>query len=142
MSTTVYCKLQNRLGAIDRVLAAFTHRGILPTRMTTTMDEADRSMEIAISFDGSDPKTVEKLVKFLQKQVYVLETGMFSHETQSAAQEQATAVSLPFSTPSPVPVAISQARSRMSSLNSSVSSPSKFSEVQFVERKIAHANNA
>jgi acetolactate synthase regulatory subunit len=120
MSTTIYCKLQNRLGAIDRVIAAFTHRGLLPSHMSMTQDEADRSMEMAISFECDDVKVIEKLVKFLQKQVYVLEAGMFFHETQSSPQE-ATA-----------PVSIPKARPRLL--------PS--SDVQFVERKISHAHNA
>lgn len=68
----VYCKLQNRLGALDRVLLALTHRGIIPERMVTEKSEAG-ALQVAVTFDCEDARMVEKLVKFLQKQVYVLE---------------------------------------------------------------------
>jgi acetolactate synthase small subunit len=96
-TTTIYCKVQNRLGAIDRVLSAFTHRGILPMKIRSTMKEAENAIEISVTFSGCDSKTIEKLVKFLQKQVYILESGMFSHDAQATeseiAEDVTTAVS-------------------------------------------------
>ena len=96
-TTTIYCKLQNRLGAIDRVISAFTHRGILPMKIRSTMKEAENAIEISVTFSGCDSKTIEKLVKFLQKQVYILESGMFSHDAQATeseiAEDVTTAVS-------------------------------------------------
>jgi acetolactate synthase small subunit len=74
--TTLECIVQNRLGALDRVLGALTHRGILPTRMETfTRGEAGATMCIRVEFDCDDARMVEKLVKFLEKQVYVLEAS-------------------------------------------------------------------
>lgn len=67
----LYCLTQNRLGALDRVLGAFTHRGILPQQMTSVRRD-DNLLEILLTFEKQDEKTIEKLVKFLQKQVYVL----------------------------------------------------------------------
>lgn len=72
-----YCLVQNRLGAIDRVIGALTHRGILPERLSTS-PHADQALEMRISFILQEEKAVaekllEKLTRFLQKQVYVLE---------------------------------------------------------------------
>jgi hypothetical protein len=80
---TIYCKMQNRLGAMDRVLAAFTHRGIIPGRFASSHDEQSRAVELVVTFDCADAKVLDKLVKFLQKQVYVLETKMFAHAFSS-----------------------------------------------------------
>lgn len=77
----IYCKLQNRLGAMDRVLSAFTHRGILPTRFVSTHDEKNRAVEMVVTFDCTDSVMLDKLVKFLQKQVYVLETHTLSQDS-------------------------------------------------------------
>ncbi len=83
--THLYCLMQNRLGALDRVLNALTHRGILPQRMTSTLlserpvtegnedGQARPALELVVSFHADDEKIVDKLVKFLQKQVYTLE---------------------------------------------------------------------
>lgn len=83
-ATIVYCKMQNRLGALDRVLAAFTHRGIIPGRISASHDEQERTLEVAVSFDCSDCRMLDKLVKFLQKQVYVMETRTLSEEAAAA----------------------------------------------------------
>jgi acetolactate synthase small subunit len=87
-ATIVYCKMQNRLGALDRVLAAFTHRGIIPGRISASHDEQESTLEIAVSFDASDDKMLDKLVKFLQKQVYVMETRTLSEEAVAAPPVQ------------------------------------------------------
>ncbi len=71
VSTTVQCLLQNRLGALDRVLAAFTHRGIVPNQILSNKE--DDCLQISVSFECDDPCALEKLLKFLQKQVYVLD---------------------------------------------------------------------
>lgn len=108
-TTTIYCKLQNRLGAIDRVISAFTHRGILPMKIRSTMKEAENAIEISVTFSGCDSKTIEKLVKFLQKQVYILESGMFSHETQASTEysETSTVEEMPATSKvSPIAVAV------------------------------------
>lgn len=130
---TIYCKLQNRLGALDRVLAAFTHRGIIPGHMSASHDEAERMIEITINFDCADYKVLEKLVKFLQKQVYVMETRTLTHDTsieqlngnpvQADAEDNATI-------------------SDISASNSQKSSQSRIIHEVHFERKVAHAHNA
>ena len=72
--TTLECLVQNRLGALDRILGALTHRGILPRRMETFQDGINNTMCIRVEFACEDSKMLEKLVKFLEKQVYVLNT--------------------------------------------------------------------
>lgn len=70
-SQHLYCLMQNRLGGLDRVLNALTHRGIIPQRMVSEV--RNNRLEIMLSFERQDAKITEKLVKFLQKQIYVLE---------------------------------------------------------------------
>ncbi|HEY9746970.1 MAG TPA: hypothetical protein V6C99_12220 [Oculatellaceae cyanobacterium] len=70
---TLECRLQSRLGGLDRVLGALTHRGFLPERMETFRDKSNGTICVRVEFACDDAKTVEKLVKFLEKQVYVLE---------------------------------------------------------------------
>jgi acetolactate synthase small subunit len=73
MKNTLCCVVQNRLGALDRVLGALTYRGMLPEQMVTTVDTCNDSIQIVVTFECDEEKTVEKLVKFLNKQVYVLD---------------------------------------------------------------------
>lgn len=78
----LYCLMQSRLGAMDRILGALTHRGIIPSRMVTAIRQ-DKTLEMMISFDCSDFKAVDKLVKFLQKQVYVMDAHTLAEESES-----------------------------------------------------------
>lgn len=77
MTTTainLYCSLQNRLGAMDRVLLAFTHRGIIPSQMFVSQNEENNSLELAITFNSAmGDHDLQKLIKSLQKQIYVLD---------------------------------------------------------------------
>ncbi|WP_303674977.1 hypothetical protein [Vampirovibrio chlorellavorus] len=85
-SQHLYCLTQNRLGALDRVLGALTHRGIIPQRMASALCD-NNQLEILLTFEAQDEKTIEKLVKFLQKQVYVLK----AHTLQPAAEAKNSA---------------------------------------------------
>lgn len=70
----LYCSLQNRLGALDRVMLAFTHRGIIPTQMFVSQNEENNALEFAITFQSSmSEHDLQKLIKSLQKQIYVLD---------------------------------------------------------------------
>lgn len=72
---TLRCVLQNRLGGLDRVLGALTHRGLLPVNFhAMVQDEATLvvTAQLSLSADSQGEKSAEKLTKFLQKQVYVL----------------------------------------------------------------------
>lgn len=71
--TTVHCLVQNRLGALDRVLLALTHRGIVPNQFSCLKDECGDWLQVTVQFMANDVTAVEKLIKFLQKQVYVLD---------------------------------------------------------------------
>jgi hypothetical protein len=53
-------------------------------------------LEISISFHCDDAKTVEKLVKFLQKQVYVIEARIVNTAVQltSTTMESSTKIPL------------------------------------------------
>ncbi len=86
-SQHLYCLTQNRLGAIDRVLGALTHRGIIPQRMVSTLSQ-ENQVEMFFTFQQQDEKTVEKLVKFLQKQVYVIQahTVVLSAPTKNSVE--------------------------------------------------------
>jgi acetolactate synthase small subunit len=85
--TTLECLVQNRLGALDRVLGALTHRGLLPKRMETFLKgDSNNTVCIRVEFDCNDAKMVEKLVKFLEKQVYVLEASAAVPNTSQVNQ--------------------------------------------------------
>lgn len=71
--TTLQCLVQSRLGGLDRVICAFTHRGIIPAQLFSEKDDSTGVLRVTVSFEGLDARAQEKLVKFLQKQVYVLE---------------------------------------------------------------------
>jgi len=81
MKQTLYCLLQNRLGAMDRVLNAFTLRGWQPEQMVSTVDAKSNSIQLVITFSANDEKAIDLLVKALNKQVYVLqaESVPFEH---------------------------------------------------------------
>jgi acetolactate synthase regulatory subunit len=74
MKQTLSCIVQNRLGALDRVLGAFTTRGIVPEKLQTEIADEGQTLQILISFkcDGGD-KAFQTLVKYLYKQVTVLQ---------------------------------------------------------------------
>lgn len=67
------CTLQNRLGALDRLLGALTHRGFVPGEFTARLNADGVFLEVLFSFECEEEKTVEKLLKFLDNQVYVVE---------------------------------------------------------------------
>ena len=113
-SIHLYCLMQNRLGAMDRVLGALTHRGIIPTQMASSI-RPENTLEMVVRFESDDPKAVEKLVKFLQKQVYVLEARAMEQETQSEAAADASNIT---------PLFVSDVIS------------------DYTQRRMAHANNA
>lgn len=76
--TRLCCTVQNRLGALDRVLGAFTHRGIIPESLMSSVVSPSATgqtcLQVMISFLSSDRHGLEKLIKFLKKQVYVIDT--------------------------------------------------------------------
>jgi acetolactate synthase small subunit len=106
--------MQSRLGAMDRILGALTHRGFLPKRMVSSLRE-DKTLEMMISFDCDDFKAVEKLVKFLQKQVYVMDAHTLAEENEINPASEASNIT---------PLFVSDV------IN------------DYSQRRIAHANNA
>jgi acetolactate synthase small subunit len=62
---------QAKLGAMDRVLGALTHRGIIPHAFTCTQSESG-ILSIEASFNCEDDHVMQKLCKFLDRQVYIL----------------------------------------------------------------------
>ena len=71
-SQTIVCVLQARIGGLDRVLGAITHRGWIPTHFESVLCSKTDTLQVTISFCCEDFLSVQKLVKFLEKQVYVL----------------------------------------------------------------------
>jgi len=100
--THLYCLMQNRLGAMDRVLNALTHRGIIPQRMMSAIRHEDgqggKSLEIVVSFHAGDDKIVEKLVKFLQKQVYTLDVHYANEENDAPEAASVSSITPTFVT--------------------------------------------
>lgn len=73
---TVTCVLQAKMGGLDRVLGALTHRGWIPTRFESVLQEATDTLTVTMQFRTADVFSVHKLVKFLDKQVYVLSSAL------------------------------------------------------------------
>ena len=78
--TNLYCALQDRLGALDRLLGALTHRGIVPQQIVSSRSEDARVLEVSLTFHIDDDKALQKLVKSLQKQIYVLDVRLLGKE--------------------------------------------------------------
>lgn len=70
MKRSVLCRLQPKLGGLDRVLNALTHRGFLPESFHAI--RRGDVLEVTFTIDCEDNKSYDKLVKFLDKQVYTL----------------------------------------------------------------------
>ncbi len=89
MKQTLCCLLQNRLGALDRLLGAFTYRGLVPDQFYSTLGNGGDTLQVVVTLEDIGEKPTEKLVKFLEKQVHVLEihrmaTGQSDEDAQDA----------------------------------------------------------
>ena len=71
MQRHLQIRTQAKLGALDRVLGALTHRGIIPQAFTCTQ-VSDKVLDIQTSFTCTDDHVMLKLCKFLDRQVYIL----------------------------------------------------------------------
>jgi len=69
---TLSITCQNRPGAMNRVLDALSHRGILPHALMSALDPETGYLRLLISFKFDDTRAFEKLVKALQAQVMIL----------------------------------------------------------------------
>jgi acetolactate synthase small subunit len=72
MKNTLCCIVQNRLGALDRVLGMLTARGYMPEKFVSSMAGNNR-MQVLMTFECENEKNLEKLIKALYKQVTVIE---------------------------------------------------------------------
>ena len=68
---TLSCKLQNQLGGLDKLLGALTHRGFLPKHMHC--EGQGDLMSVRIIFDCEDDHTFYKLLKYVDKQIMVVD---------------------------------------------------------------------
>lgn len=73
---TITCTLQARMGGLDRVLGAVTHRGWIPTQFQSVLCTKTDTLYVTMAFHSADFFSVQKLVKFLEKQVYVLSASL------------------------------------------------------------------
>jgi acetolactate synthase regulatory subunit len=73
---TITCVLQARIGGLDRVLGAITHRGWIPTHFKSELCTKTDTLSVTMAFHSADCFSVQKLVKFLEKQVYVLTANL------------------------------------------------------------------
>lgn len=72
------CRLQNRLGALDRLLGALTHRGLLTESLSTQVDAGTDSVLVTAQFVCDNDNEITKLLKSLEKQIYVLQVSASS----------------------------------------------------------------
>ena len=73
---TITCTLQARMGGLDRVLGAVTHRGWISTQFQSVLCTKTDTLYVTMAFHSADYFSVQKLVKFLEKQVYVLSASL------------------------------------------------------------------
>ena len=73
---TITCILQAKIGGLDRVLGAVTHRGWVPTHFESVLCTKTDTLSVTVTFNSADFFSVQKLVKFLEKQVYVLSANL------------------------------------------------------------------
>jgi acetolactate synthase regulatory subunit len=104
MKNTLCCLLQNRLGAMDRVLNALTHRGYLPERMVSTCVPGTDRIQLMVTFECDGEKALEKLVKFLHKQIYVIEIQWMLGDSEELVEQPARIPNMPRLMPVSVPV--------------------------------------
>jgi|GEM_PF-6204023 len=67
---TLIVQTQAKLGAMDRVLGALTHRGIIPEMLMSEL--SGDMLQISTTFAMADDHDMRKLCKFLDRQVYIL----------------------------------------------------------------------
>jgi acetolactate synthase small subunit len=67
----LHVRTQAKLGAVDRILGALTHRGIIPTSFRCDALE-HTTLNIHIEFTCDDDHNLIKLCKHLNQQVYIL----------------------------------------------------------------------
>jgi acetolactate synthase regulatory subunit len=70
------CRLQNRLGAMDRILGALTHRGMVPLAFESNLYPETDEIQVKVTVSCEEEKKMEKLLKFLANQVYVLQVTL------------------------------------------------------------------
>jgi acetolactate synthase small subunit len=104
MKTTMCCLLQNRMGALERVLEAFTYRGIMPEHLVSTLDPKTGCTQVIVTFECEEEKMLEKLIKFLNKQIYVLEINRMSFTRQEASPMTSVSNLAPLFAPAYAPV--------------------------------------
>jgi acetolactate synthase small subunit len=117
MKTTLCCLIQNRLGAMDRVLGTLTYRGYIPEEMVSTMDTQSGCIQMMVTFECEEQSHIDKLVKMLNKQVTVLETRQMTLDKQETLPAPSQQSKVAF----------------MSSMTSPITSP---------KRRIAHVQHA
>lgn len=71
MQRHLHVRTQAKLGAVDRVLGALTHRGIIPETFSFTQ-VSEEVLQIETTFHCADDHAMLKLCKFLDRQVYIL----------------------------------------------------------------------
>jgi acetolactate synthase small subunit len=92
VTTTLVCLAQNRLGALDRVLGLLTARGYIAERLVASTTNAER-LQIMLTLTVENEKALEKLVKALYKQIYVIEIQMIM--ARDEAQKTENVVTFP-----------------------------------------------
>jgi acetolactate synthase small subunit len=86
VTTTLICLAQNRLGAMDRVLGMLTARGYMASRLVASQTSPDR-LQIMLTLAVENEKALEKLVKAMYKQIYVIEIQMVMTRDEAVKAE-------------------------------------------------------
>jgi len=90
-TNTLCLFLENKLGAIERVIGIFTLRGYKIENMTCNQSKHPHLFDMRISLNCTDHE-LEKLVKILHNQIHVLEIRLMMEEKASKDVNVAKAV--------------------------------------------------
>lgn len=90
MKRTLVCILQNKLGAMDRILGMLTHWGFLPEQMNAHLDPLSGHLETTFVFACEQEKTFHSLIKYIRKQVYVLRVDPMRTDLEAACNNEST----------------------------------------------------
>lgn len=85
-TNTLCLFLENRLGALERVIGTFTMRGHKIENLICAQSENPGLFDIRVSLKCSD-RDLEKMVKTLYNQIHVLQVNLLNEESTSSSLE-------------------------------------------------------
>jgi acetolactate synthase small subunit len=86
MKRTIYCQLQNRLGALDKVISTLSLFGFLTEELIVSHDPKFDRQNLIMTFVCDDDAAMTRLIKAFERQIYVIEAYQID-EPEAAAND-------------------------------------------------------